>query len=589
VKELVENALDAGATHVRVEIEDGGKSLIRIIDNGVGMSEADALLALRRHATSKVTTADDLCSIDSLGFRGEALPSIRSVSRFSLRTRTEDSDVGVRIVADGASPPDVEPVGCPKGTEITVRDLFFNTPARRKFLKRTATEMSRITELMDRFALGWPNVHFSLTHNGRRRGERPADRDLQARILAVLGRDVCSRLFPVRLEMGDHSVVGYTSEPAYNRSNARGMYTYINGRFVRDKVVQHAITQAYGTYLDRGRYPICVLYLVLPPSSVDVNVHPAKAEVRFVESGAVHGLIERSLRLTLADAPWGFGEESTSNAQASPLGGLDTELDALPLLFADRLTTHSAEDNTQQHVNSAAGSILDKHSRVLNVSAPRTPEDIASNQTRASGEAPPDDPSAPQFFSRLHYLGQVGGTYSVCESANTLHLIDLHVAHQQILFHSLRTALADGGIQTQRMLFPMPVTLSSSLGRAAEEFESVIRTLGMGIEPFGGAEWVITEVPHALAERDPVATATELLTELTEFTGVREAEQSLDKILSSMSRRAAWKRGQEVPRDDALILLKQLDTLSLQSGHQPGGKFVVSHPFERVARWFDGS
>ena len=216
VKELVENALDAGATRVRVEVEDGGKRRIRVLDNGCGMSDEDALTALLRHATSKVESAEDLRRIGTLGFRGEALPSIRSVSRFTLRTRRPEDDCGVTIVADGPDEQELTPSGGPAGTEITVRDLFFNVPARRKFLRRTGTEMSRITAFMDQIALGWPEVHFTLVHNGRRSADYPADRDLQARILAVLGRDTCHRLYKVSLGMGDHAVIGYTSEPTLN-------------------------------------------------------------------------------------------------------------------------------------------------------------------------------------------------------------------------------------------------------------------------------------------------------------------------------------------------------------------------------------
>ncbi len=574
VKELVENSLDAGATHVRVEVDDGGKSLIRIIDNGSGMSEEDALLALQRHATSKVVSADDLHSINSLGFRGEALPSIRSVSRFSIRTRRSENDVGVRITADGADTPTTEPVGCPTGTDITVRELFFNTPARRKFLKRTATEMSRITELMDRFALGWPHVHFSLIHNGKRRSERPADRDLQARILSVLGRDVCRQLFPVRLEMGEHSVFGYTAEPSFHRPNARGMYTYINGRFVRDKVVQHAITQAYGTLLDRGRYPTCVLYLVLPPSSVDVNVHPAKAEVRFVESGAVHGLIERALRLTLADAPWGYDSEAILSPSSGPLGGMGTEADGLSGLFsgAPRAGVSMESDELPPFDDQKAQS-SEEHT-----------EGYA-----ASVESGPDTPDKPGFFKSLKFHAQIGRRYLLCESPNSLHLVDQHAAHQRVLFERLLAAWKSNTSPSQRMLFPIPMTLTPALAEAAGAYARLMQRLGLGVEPFGGAEWVITEVPDALADRDPVATASHVLRLLVQRRPGPDSDYQIEVLLAAMASHGAYRHGDELTSDAARALLVQLDGLVVDSSANSGMPVLVSHPFARIARWFDGS
>jgi DNA mismatch repair protein MutL len=331
VKELVENSLDAGATRVRIEVEDGGQRSIRVIDDGAGMSPDDAMTALLRHATSKVATVDDLKAIATLGFRGEALPSIRSVSRFSLRTRPHGAAEGVRITAHGADEPAVEPCGGPAGTEIVVDDLFFNVPARRKFLKQASTELQRLRGFVERIALGWPEVHFTLVHQGKVTLDFPADGDLQARILAVLGRDVCRRLHRVELAMGDHRVQGYASEPGFTRPNPNGIYSFINGRFIRDKVVQHAITAAYAPGLERGDYPLAVLFLFVPPEAVDINVHPSKSEVRFVESGAIHGLVSRALRLMLHDAPWGL----TSAERRAPLGGDGTSLSFLPLLLGE--------------------------------------------------------------------------------------------------------------------------------------------------------------------------------------------------------------------------------------------------------------
>ena len=576
VKELVENALDAGATRVRVEIEDGGKRLIRIIDNGCGMSAPDALTALLRHATSKVESADDLRSIGTLGFRGEALPSIQSVSRFSVRTRPHEALEGVRIVAEGALDPVSEPAGGPPGTEVVVRDLFFNVPARRKFLRRTGTEMSRISTLVDQVALGWPGVHFSLIHNGRRTAEYPADSDLRARVLAVLGRDVCLRLHPVRLEMGQHLVHGYVSEPTLHRPNARGMFTYVNGRFVRDRVLQHAITRAYGSMLESGRYPIAVLFLALPPEAVDVNVHPAKAEVRFVESGAVHSLIERALRLTLADAPWG-----QPGAGEGPVGDLarttsPTPPGAMPLfgpgLGADDIPDFSAGEGRPI----AAGWAPDRSGEAA---APPTP-------TSTDGPAP-DGPEADGFFARLHYLGQANRCFLVCQSPGSLHVIDQHAAHERVVYERLHSAWRSrSGVQTQRLLFPVPLQLEPALARAAEQHGAALRRMGFDCEHFGGRDWVVAEIPAQLVERDPVTTLVDVLAQLADLGAADAVETRIEALLATMACHAAVRAGDDMKPEEVRALLQQMDGVPLRANCPHGRPVLASFSFGEVARWF---
>ncbi|TNF27695.1 MAG: DNA mismatch repair endonuclease MutL, partial [Deltaproteobacteria bacterium] len=303
VKELVENALDAEASRVFVAITGGGQALVRVLDDGVGMAREDAVLALQRHATSKITTAEDLHGIDTLGFRGEALPSIASVSRFRLITREHDAPSATEVTVEGGAAAVVKDAGAPPGTRIEVVDLFYNVPARLKFLKAEATENRHVAALMTAFALGHPHIHFRLDKDGRTIADYPVARRLDQRIFQVLGKSVAERLHEVVGE-GPVQVRGYISEPGFTRTNQNNIHTFVNGRRVRDRTVTHALVAGYGELLQRGHFPQGVLYVHLDPQLIDVNVHPAKAEIRFVDGGAVHEAIVRAVRATLHDAPW---------------------------------------------------------------------------------------------------------------------------------------------------------------------------------------------------------------------------------------------------------------------------------------------
>lgn len=565
VKELVENALDAEATRVRIEVLDGGKQLIRVTDDGCGMSEEDALCALLRHATSKVSSAEDLKRIGTLGFRGEALPSIRSVCRFSLRTQLHDAACGVTLAGDGAEEPSVEPTGGPPGTEITIKDLFFNVPARRKFLRTTGTEMSRIKTLVERFALGWPGVWFSLLHNGRRAAEYPADTQLQARIMAVLGRDVCRKLYPVRLEMGQHIVRGFTGEPSTHRRNANGMFTYVNGRFVRDRVLQHAITQAYSGLLDRGQYPVCVLYVTLPPEAVDVNVHPAKAEVRFVESGAVHGLVERALRLTLSEAPWG---SETRGFEASRERSRAAQPATLPLFGAPAALLNDQEVGPASDPAIIGGTVVGDW----------IPAGLQPTEPAPSPSEHPITPDPAGFFAALVVHGEVGQRWLVCESRDAMHLIDRTTASRALLRHRLGAQLESGRVASQRLLFPMQVELDRTRAAAAAAYGEPLAQLGFALEHFGGRDWVVSEIPADLADRDPSAVLEDVLACLAAEKG------ALEPALEAMAALGALRKGDELDEAGQRALLRGLDALG--SGSAPA---VATHSFAEVARWFSRS
>jgi DNA mismatch repair protein MutL len=304
VKELVENALDANSTSISIEIEKGGRSLIRVSDNGTGMNRDDAMLAMERYATSKIFKDTDLFEINTLGFRGEALPSIASVSRFSLVTRDEDSNAGTEIIVEGGKVKKVAEVGAPPGTMVTVKQLFFNTPARRKFLKTVSTEMGHIADIVASIALGWPDVRFRLVHNGKVVKNWSAANNPVDRIADVLGRDLTNNLHKIESSAGHVSIAGWTSSPRVTRSTSRGIYVYVNGRFVRDRVIQHALFEGYGGRLMKGQFPMATLFINLPFDQVDVNVHPAKNEVRFVRQEKVHEAVKMAVTGVFQAALW---------------------------------------------------------------------------------------------------------------------------------------------------------------------------------------------------------------------------------------------------------------------------------------------
>jgi DNA mismatch repair protein MutL len=295
VKELVENALDAEATRIIIEVEKGGQSLIQVSDNGVGMRRDDALLAIERHATSKISTDDDLFAIKTLGFRGEALPSMAAVSRFALLTRHSTSEAGTEIIVDGGKIKNVSEIGAPQGTMISVKQLFFNTPARKKFLKTVGTEMSHIADIVARMALGHPEVQFRLIHNNKAVKSWPFVSRHFDRVVDVLGKDCRPGLHPIEFDRNGVSVSGWTSSPRITRRTSRGLYIFVNNRFVRDRSIQHGVFQGYAQRLVKGQFPIAVVFIKVPFDQVDVNVHPTKNEVRFVNPHQVHEAVKSAI------------------------------------------------------------------------------------------------------------------------------------------------------------------------------------------------------------------------------------------------------------------------------------------------------
>ncbi len=454
VKELLENSLDAGASDILVELEAGGKRLIRISDNGCGMNRQDAFLAFERHATSKIHTAEDLFALHTLGFRGEALASIASVSRLRMKTCDSDDGLGQQIYAEAGKIKSAEEVGMPLGTVIEVRNLFFNLPARKKFLRKEETELGHAADVVTKQALAHPGISFRLKHNNRMLLDLRRENGLQERVAALLGRSLLRDLISVAAEDGDLKLTGLISQPQLNRSATSHIYTFINGRYIRDRVVQHAVMEGYRHLLMKGRYPVAVLFLEIDPGKVDVNVHPTKHEVRFREQSLVHDFIAVSLQQALKPAGW--VKESSPDPSVS--GDSDYSRFSMPSAVPqvaplERVQERSFDYKIPSDVGPAdiaavtAGPALDPHDG----------RDFSGPDNVIQAVLPGADDSG--FFASLKIIGQYHQSYILCQDGEYLVLIDQHAAHERVGFEKLRHAYSQGKFPVRRFFFPKSLNL----------------------------------------------------------------------------------------------------------------------------------
>jgi DNA mismatch repair protein MutL len=550
VKELVENAIDAGADRIGVEVENGGRRLIRVADNGSGMSRDDALLALERYATSKIRCDADLFAIQTLGFRGEALPSIASVSRFDLATRRREDAAGTAIRVVGGKIENVRDAGIPPGTMITVRDLFFNTPARRKFMKSVATEMGHIGDGLASQALGHPPIHFELQHNARRLRRWPRTADPAERVAAVLGAALRDDLLPLALETEAVAVSGWAARPRINRRSARGIFIYVNGRHVRDRTVQHAILHGYRQRLMKGQYPVVVCCLRVPVGEVDVNVHPAKYEVRFVRQQAVHGAVAGAVHaaLTAGDRPL-----------AQPRSG---HYEDRPAPSADRGV---AEPSAGYGLPPAGAA------------APRGMPDGALPPPRPHTRSPQTPVHAQPAlwtggrFAQLKVIGQFRSTYILCESEAGLVLIDQHAAHERIYYEQLKKRAASQNAACQPLLIPETLELDFRAAAVLEAMRVSFARLGFEIEPFGGNAFIVRAAPDFLAALEIGPLLREVI-EHAEAEGVKPDPEVLwEESLQIMACHGAIRARQALDPRQVRRLLIQLDECDNPS-HCPHGR-----------------
>lgn len=584
VKELVENSLDAGARNIRIEAEGGGRKLIRVIDDGEGMSSDDALLAIERHATSKIEKDDDLFSIRTLGFRGEALPSIAAVSRFELLTRLKDSDYGVRVKVEGGTLQSVEPAGCAPGTTITVRNLFYNVPARLKFLRSHSTELGHISDVVARIALGNPSVHFQFFHENRGILDAPAEQDIKGRIAAALGASLLEGMREIdECFDGGRRIHGYVSLPQLNRSSPSFLYTYVNRRFVKDRFINHAVMESYRSFLPKGRFPVAVIFIEISPKEVDVNVHPTKAEVRFRDPGWIHEAIKKTVlqafekKVTLSEVP--------KRADDSP-SQLEVKRETSDVERADEI--RNAVKRSVEKWNGVGGQSNQFFTERKTVRADITaetpqcePRPLPPSRLRAVSR-----PQQAGYFQGMEILGQLRNTYLVCQSNEGLALIDQHAAHERIAFERLKKDWKNRSIQKQALLFPETLELSIKEAKEMERVLGMMSSLGFEIEPFGERAFITRALPAVLAKADPRAIVLDLLDALSEVGSAYTLEEKLDEVFARISCHAVIRAGKNLTLEEMKALLQLLDEADYPLTCPHGRPICVHITYEELEKMF---
>ena len=579
VKELVENAIDADSSRIIVEIEQGGRRLIRVSDDGQGMGRDDALLCLERYATSKINRDPDLYAIRTLGFRGEALPSIASVSRFTLVTRETDADAGTRIEVAGGQIKTVTDAGAPAGTMITVAGLFYNTPARRKFLKSINTEMGHIADTIASMALCRPSVQFRLSHNGRTVKNWAPAADPADRIADVLGAAMRKALLPVDRTNADVKISGWIAAPRTHRSTARAIYLFVNGRWIKDRVVQHALFAGYSGRLMKGQYPIAVLFITVPCDQVDVNVHPTKHEVRFVRQKIVHDTVRDAVadalrrsdptrwqppQSRILDRDRGLAVVSERRVEYRPSRSFTTSTRSGQII--SREPVQALPDGDADHGPS------DGHAHPQPTASPastntgtRFPESHRKSSSRQASLW------SQRFFADLTCIGQYRGTYIICESDAGLILIDQHAAHERIVFEQLKRQSRGRRPAVQRLLLPETIDLGFREAQILHKLSPALDRYGLEIEPFGGNTFVVKALPALLDSSNLAGLVTQLVEETAEIGVSAEMETIMDGCLKVLACHNAIRAHQQLTQAQIKAMLAQLDGCDNPS-HCPHGR-----------------
>jgi DNA mismatch repair protein MutL len=650
VKELVENALDAGATQIVVEAREGGKRLIRVGDNGSGIASDEAELAFVHHATSKLTSADDLFAIRTLGFRGEALPSIAAVANVTMLTRAQAEELGVELKLTNSQVISRVPHAAPPGTIVTVENLFHNIPARLKFLKSTQTESSHIHDLVSRYALAYPQVRFSLTSEGRLAFQSSGSGAMGDVLVVVYGVETAKQMIEVQSsefkvqsskfkvhgstteaqtaraaetefgasepatlnldpntlngeELRTLKVEGFISRPTLTRANRAHIVFFVNGRAVQDRSLNYAVTEAYHTLLQVGRYPMCVLQIMLPPDQVDVNVHPTKAEVRFRDPHAVFSAVQRAVRATLQAhqvVPSLSSQMSVVSSQMETGRGTIAWSAAIERQTALRNLGQAGMELQRTEIATSNFQLPNP-----NLQIPTTDEQ-PSAQTTSNLQPPIFNLQSP--LPMLRVLGQVGRTYIVAEGPEGIFLIDQHAAHERVLYERFmreraeREARGEMGVSAQTLLEPLPLTLGARQAAQLDEQLSLLRSAGFDIEPFGGATFLIRAVPSILAEGDPRQALTIILDEMVdpeEYRPQRGEHRGLAghendplhrrkeaMLIASVCKQAAIKGGRLLTMPEMQELTRQLEATSAPRTCPHGRPTMIRLGFETLAREF---
>jgi len=571
VKELVENALDAGATRIDIDLEEGGVRLIRIRDDGMGIAADELALAVARHATSKIASLDDLESVATLGFRGEALPSIASVSRFQLVSRRAGDEHGAVLQVEGGRLGEVTPKSHPQGTTVEVRDLFYNVPARRKFLRAERTELSHIEEWLRSLALARPDVELRASHNGkpaRRYRATSAEHDdavfAYQRLVETLGEEFAKQALRVDHQAAGLHLHGWIAQPAYSRASADQQYLYVNGRAVRDRSVAHAVKQAFADVLFHGRQPAYVLFLWLDPARVDVNVHPAKHEVRFREARLIHDFVYRTLHEALAETRAGMapqyvapGDRASAPAQLNATTAWPTAMPQSNLALR--------VDETRAGYAALYG-MPEAAAPVLQAGLPATNDDTV----------PP-----------LGYaIAQLQGIYILSEIADGLVIVDMHAAHERIGYEKLKTAHDGAGLRTQPLLVPQTVAVAEREAELAEREIATLAELGFEVSRAGPQSLLLRSVPALLADGDVEALLRDVLADLREHGESRRIASARDELLSTMACHGAVRANRRLTLPEMNALLREMEATERSGQCNHGRPTWARFSLAEIDRWF---
>lgn len=564
VKELVDNSLDAGSSRIVIEVLDGGRRLIKVTDDGDGIRAADVPLAFQRHATSKLAHDTDLFSIETLGFRGEALPSIASISKVRLLTAARDESVGTLLLLDGGAVTTCEEAASPRGTHIEIGDLFFNTPARKKFLKTTGTEFSHICQVVQQAALAWPQVHFRLVHNGQEVCEYPAADSSQDRVLQVYGHAVSNQMVMVQGELSGLRIHGMAVMAMNARASRSPQELFVNHRPVKNATVAHAIYEGYGVSLPKGHHPLFVLFVEVDPARVDVNVHPTKREVRFADSDLVHRAVQRAIRSAVGST------------------GLDGACAEIPSMLS------GSSIGTQGRAFTDGGTGV----RPFQAASFRASE-FPGRQTGERAEMPVqavhETTSAylVQAANEVLPFGQIRQTFLVAQVGSELHVIDQHTAHERVLFERLSRAFAQQTVTQQPLLIPEPVTVALHQAMQLQQHLSDLARLGLDIEPFGSGTFLIRAVPALLGHMDGAALVHGLLEDLSDWSSTASFEQRLRPILATMACHSAVRAGRAMNLPEIKVLIEDWVAEGVPTTCPHGRRIALRLPAQELEKIFN--
>jgi len=625
VKELVENAIDAGATQITVSLEEGGKARLIVADNGIGMTRTDAIMALQRHATSKITSADDLFAIQTLGFRGEALPSIASVSRFTLTTKPADEESGTQLVVYGGDIVDAAAVAVRDGTTIEVAELFFNTPARLKFLKSTPTEVSRSMEVVGQLAIAYPEVAFRFRQGVSETFASPGSGEPLAALAALWGRDIARKMIPIHYEAQGLEVTGYIATPDISRPGRSHELFFVNRRPIKSRLLAHALEEAFRALTPDARYPIASIAIQISPDMVDVNVHPTKTEVKFTRDGELHHAVSQAVKSALL--AYGIVPVARVTAAATPV----PEAPQPQLNFStDRQERHAGEatvsSGSLQSVNASSG--LEAPACAPFETSPRPPSTPSSSEEEALWKTAPPDPDTPpqeasafvesmlpvnaplgdtppvppnaddaiqerprpkpfaEQLRQFQVLGQARNTYIIALTPDGIAVVDQHVAHERVLYERLTVKRFSNGIPVQHLAIPLTLSLSRREALLLAEHLPTFATAGWEIEAFGGESFVVRSIPAVLVKKPYEQILRDMVDELVHQTISRRLLVQQDHVTITNACKMAVKAGDPLTIEEMQGLLEQLADTENPYLCPHGRPIVVMLPFHELDKQF---